>query len=91
MLEYTLEIYKVDRRCKAGEKLVGKYDYHKVSGNWMMEEIADLRRGRAAGPKYRIELHDTYVERVNAMTGEKYMERYDTPYACSASSESYWA
>ena len=31
------------------------------------------------------------VERVNLMTGKTYMERADTPYYCSPSSESYWS
>ena len=91
MLAYTLEIYKVDRRCKAGEKLVGKYDYHKVSGTWMQEEMQDLRWRLYPSPKYRMELHETYVTRRNAITGAEYEERYDTPYAASPSSETYWS
>ena len=91
MLAYTLEIYKVDRRCKAGEKLVGKYDYHKVSGTWMEEEMQDLRWRLYPSPKYRMELHETFVERVNVMTGDKFQERYDTPYTCSPRSETYWS
>ena len=31
------------------------------------------------------------VERVNLMTGKTYMERADTPYYFSPSSESYWS
>lgn len=31
------------------------------------------------------------VERVNLMTGQKYMEAEDTPYFCSPSSETYWS
>jgi hypothetical protein len=33
----------------------------------------------------------TRVERVNIMTGKKFMEDIDTPYFCSPSSESYWS
>jgi hypothetical protein len=91
MLEYTLEIYVQDRRTKSGERLFGKYDYHKVSGNWMMEEMADLRRRLYPSPKYRMELHETYVTRVNLMGGAEYQERYDTPRSCSPSSELYWS
>lgn len=91
MLAYTLEIYKVDRRCKTGEKLVGKYDYQQKSGNWMMEEMADLRRRLYPAPKYRMEFHETYVYRKNLMTGEEFQERYDTPYYCSPSSETFWS
>ena len=31
------------------------------------------------------------VERTNAMTGEKFTEAADTPFACSPSSETYWS
>ena len=29
---YTLEIYKQDKRTKAGKRLVGKYDYERNDG-----------------------------------------------------------
>lgn len=31
------------------------------------------------------------VEKTNLMSGEKFMERSDTPYYCSPSSETYWS
>ena len=31
------------------------------------------------------------VERTNIMSGQKFMEDVNTPYACSPSSESYWS
>jgi hypothetical protein len=91
MLDYTLEIYVRDRRCRKGERLQGKYDYTKVSGTWMQEEMMDLRRRLYPEPKYRMELHDTYVTRRNMISGEEFQERYDTPYYCSPSSETYWS
>lgn len=33
----------------------------------------------------------TQVERVNIMTGERFMEDIDRPYFCSPSSESFWS
>jgi len=33
----------------------------------------------------------TMVEKTNLMTGKKFMERSDTPYYCSPSSETYWS
>lgn len=91
MLAYTLEVYKKDRRVKSGEKLIGKYDYTNVSGNWMMDEIRDLQWRLYPRDKYRLEFTETFVERTNAVTGEKFMERYDTPYYCSPRSETYWS
>ena len=32
-----------------------------------------------------------YVERTNIMTGKKFMEREDTPFFCSPSSETFWS
>ena len=91
MLDYTLEVYVKDGRTKTGERLFGTYDYTGVSGNWMQEEMAELRRTLYPTAKYRMELRDTYVERKNLMTGETYRERYDTPISCSPSSETYWS
>jgi hypothetical protein len=42
-------------------------------------------------PKYRTEVHDTYVTKKNLMNGEEFQERYDTPYYLSVSSETYWS
>ena len=36
---YTLEIYKKDARTKAGERLVGKYDYDRKDREAMLREI----------------------------------------------------
>ena len=91
MLNYTLEIWVQDRRTKTGQRLFGKYDYTRVSGTWMQEEMQDLRRRLYPSPKYRMELYDTYVTRTNALTGAEYEERYDTPRSCSPSSELYWS
>ena len=88
---YTLEVYKKDRRCKAGEKLVGKYDYPNYSGTAMMDEIKDLHAHEYPRSKYRLDFQFTWVTKRNFMTGEEFQERYDTPYYCSPSSETYWS
>ena len=85
---YTVEIYKTDRRTKKGERLVLKKDYdtdnlsvleHTVNHTWRVSQ------------GFRYEIHVTMVEKTNMMGGGKFMERYDTPYYCSPSSESYWS
>ena len=43
MYGYTLLVYKKDRRCQAGERLVETRRYENYSGHAMMEEIKDLR------------------------------------------------
>lgn len=89
---FTVEVYKVDGRIKKtksnplGERLVFKKDYDtedKVSLEHLVR--TSLR------PKERFEIHETYVTVKNFMNGNEYKERYDTPYYCSASSETYWS
>ena len=85
-MEYTLEVYKADKRTKEGEKLVEKIDlgditYGDADGILMAKEMQG----------YRCELHETYVTRTNLMGGAEYQERYDTPRYCSPSSEAYWS
>jgi hypothetical protein len=85
---YTVEIYKADKRKKSGERQVLKQDYdtdnlsmleHSVKHTWLKRD------------GYRYEIHETFVTRKNLMGGAEFKERYDTPYYCSPSSETYWS
>lgn len=87
-MDITVEVYKADRRVKAGERLIKKTD-HTVSERSMLEHTYKHTYSAAQG--YRIEFHDTYVTRENLMGGAAYQERYDTPRYCSPSSEAYWS
>ena len=84
---YTVEIYKVDRRCKKGERLILKRD-HDLDLNTLQHVYRTTYR-RADG--FRIEIHETYVTSKNLLTGQEFTERYDTPYYCSPRSETYWS
>jgi hypothetical protein len=88
---YTLEIYKQDKRTKKGERLVGKYDYDRKDKDAMVREIRELYPTYKKLDGYRFEIHETYVTRKNILSGAEFQERYDTPYYCSPSSESYWS
>lgn len=81
---FTLEVYKKDRRYKTGTILVSVED-HADLGN--AEETALFLREQG----YEVKVFETMVTKTNAMTGEKFQERYDTPYYCSPSSETYWS
>ena len=85
---YTVEIYKLDKRTKAGERLVSKTDYD-VTEQTMLEHT--VKHTYRASQGYRYEIHETMVTRVNMMGGKEYQERYDTPRYCSPSSEAYWS
>jgi hypothetical protein len=88
---FTLEIYKMDRRVKSGVRLVGKYDYEREDREAMEREIRELYPTYKKADGYLFNVVETYIKRRNFMTGEDFMERYDVPYTCSASSETYWS
>ena len=83
-MDYTVEMYKLDRRTKDGMKLVYKTDYTGVT-------LDQMERMYPKRPKYIVKIVETYVTRTNMMSGGQYKERYDTPNFCSPSSESYWS
>jgi hypothetical protein len=85
---YTVEIYKTDKRTKAGERLVSKKDYD-TDNHSMLEHTVKHSIKPSKGERY--EIHETYVTRKSLMGGKEFRERYDTPYYCSPSSETYWS
>jgi len=90
-MKFTLEIYKMDRRVKEGQRLVGKYDYDRADKAAMEREIADLFPTYRKRDGYIFNVVETYREVTNMITGKTILERYDTPFACSVGSESYWS
>lgn len=85
---YTVEVFKTDKRTKSGERQVLKQDYD--TDNLSMLEHTVKHTWRAS-QGFRYEIHETFVTRKNMMTGAEFKERYDTPYYCSPSSETYWS
>lgn len=81
--DYTVETYRVDKRCKRGEKLIDKTDF-------INENFENLKNDFKAKGKLRYEIHETWVTKRNMMSGKEFQERYDTPHFCSPSSETYW-
>lgn len=85
---YTVEIYKRDARTKKGERMVHKSD-HATDNLSMLEH--SVKHTWLPSQGYRYEIHKTFVTRKNLMSGQEFQERYDTPYFCSPSSETYWS
>ena len=83
---YTVEIYRADKRTKAGERLVLKKDYATDNRSTLEKSVKDSLQKNE-----RYEIHETYVTRKSLMNGAEFQERYDTPYYCSPSSETYWS
>jgi len=89
MTQFTAEIFKKDGRTKAGEKLVEKLDMKEGVDK---ETVAKAVAKRFPSNKgYRFEIFETYVTKKNLLNGQEFQERYDTPYYCSPSSETYWS
>lgn len=86
--DYTVEVYKMDRRTKKGERMVHKCD-HVQSNKQNLEHL--YRTTWFAKDGYRFEIHETYRDVANIMSGKVVRERYDTPYYCSVGSETYWS
>ena len=85
---FTVEIYKTDKRKKSGERLVAKNDYDTENLS-MLEHTVKHSIKPSKGERYVI--HPTMVTKKNLMSGKEFQERYDTPYYCSPSSETYWS
>jgi len=86
MTEYTLELYKADKRTKEGRRLYSKEEYAESTEAYI-NAVADGKRRLG----FIVEVHETWVTRKNLMGGREFREKYDTPYFCSPSSESYWS
>ena len=86
LIEYTLEIYKKDRRTKEGRRLYAKQDFAPSTKDYI-SAVADAKRKLG----FEVEVFETYVTKKNLIGGREFQERYDTPYYCSPSSESYWS
>jgi len=86
LVEYTLELYKSDKRTKEGKRLVAKQDFAPSTKDYI-SAVADAKRKLG----FIVEVFETYVTEKNLVTGKKFKERYDTPYFCSPSSESFWS
>jgi len=83
---YTVEIYRADKRTKAGERLIYKEDMKPTD----LETVERMAKN-SCKKNERYEIHETYVTRKVLGTGKEFQERYDTPYYCSPSSETYWS
>jgi len=95
LVEYTIELYKVDKRIKrderygrnkAGLRFVDVLEYAPSTKDFIERVAQDFRETGLVATVF-----ETYVTRTNIMTGKEFKERYDTPYYCSPSSETYFS
>ena len=95
LTEYTIEIYKADKRIKrderygknkAGLRFIKVMDYAPSTKDYIECLAEDFRKAGFVATVF-----ETYVTKKNMMGGAEFRERYDTPYYCSPSSETYWS
>jgi hypothetical protein len=95
LTEYTFEIYKKDNRIKRDERygrnkkglrFVEVKDFAPVTRDYIETLADDFRKEGLV-----VHVYETFVSRKNMMSGKEYQERYDTPYYCSPSSETFWS
>jgi len=96
----TAEVFKKDKRIKArsksislGKNKLGLRFIDCIDFKDMTEAEVIERLSESWNPKngYNFQINKTYVKRKNIMSGQMFYERYDTPYYCSPSSETYWS
>jgi len=90
--DYTMYIYRADRRCKIGERLVSTTVWRNRDEAEMKREVRELQYELWPVSKgFRIEFHPSTITVKNLMTGEDVQIDRDTPWSCNPASESYWS
>jgi hypothetical protein len=95
LTEYTIELYKADKRIKkverysrnkVGLRFVEVRDFAPSTKDYIASVVDNFREGGLV-----VNVFETYVTRKNIKSGYEYKERYDTPNFCSPSSETFWS
>ena len=89
---WTLYIYKMDRRCRSGERLFSTTVWEGRDREGMEREVRELLlSGLYTVDQFRFEFVPTTRWVKNLMTGEMVEIAHDTPRSCDPSSELYWS
>ena len=88
--DYTLYIYKTDRRYRTGERLFTTAVYTGRDDNGMRREVAELFGLYSPGDGFRFEWFPAMKTVTNLMSGKQIQIAHDTPRSCDPSSELYW-
>lgn len=89
---YTLYVYKTDRRYKSGERAIRTEVVPNITDYDMVGTVLELYDTiYPVSQGYRIEYFPTMKTVKNLMTGKDIEIDRDTPYCCDPSSETYWS
>ena len=89
--DYTMYIYKADKRTKTGERLFSTTVWVARSEKGMRRECNELYNLYPATKGWRFEYVPTMKTVRNLMSGVDIQIPHDTPWACNPSSETYWS
>ena len=88
MTEYTIEIFKADKRRKDGKRFIEAVELEAVK----VEEVEEVAKGLVAkDAKLSYKVYKTYNDVRNIMSGKIVKEHYKTPFSCSVGSETYFS
>lgn len=88
--DYTLYIYRKDRRYKTGERLFSTTVWSGQDDNGMRRTVAELFDLYNPADGWRFDWTPAYKIVKNLMTGADVQIASDTPRCCDPSSELYW-
>ena len=91
MTDYTLYIYKADKRYKSGERLFSTTVWKDRTEDSMRRESNELYDLYPATQGWRFEYHPTTKTVKSLMSGQDVVIDYDTPHCCDPSTETYWS
>ena len=89
--DYTMYIYKADKRTKSGERLVSTTVWGNRTAESMKHEVESLYWLYLPKDGYRFEYVPTMKTVRNLMSGKDIQIPHDTPRSCDPSSELYWS
>ena len=89
--DYTMYIYKTDKRTKSGERLVSTTVWTDRTEEAMRHECNGLYWLYPAKDGFRFEYFPSLKTVTNLMSGKQIQIPHDTPRSCDPSSELYWS
>jgi len=89
--DYTLYIYKADKRTKTGERLFSTTVWAGRDEAGMQREVEELHLHHYPRSQFRMEYCPSMKTVKNLMSGKDVQIAHDTPRSCDPSSELYWS
>ena len=89
--DYTMYIYKLDKRTKSGERLVSTTFWTGRDEAGIEREVKELHIHHYPRGVFRIEALPKMKTVKNLMTGKDIQIDRDTPWCCNPASETYWS